>query len=129
MLTIVMLLSSSKLLLAQNNVPPSTGDELISDTTYATIPIYLIKEANAKMIERLYLIEVNELQDSIIKEQNKYINEYSKTVDELNKRLIDANNAAISIQNNFDKIKKRNKVITYSAIGVGVGLIFGILIK
>lgn len=129
MLMIVMLLSNSKLLLAQDNLPPSTGDELISDTAYAAIPIYLIKEANAKMIERLYLIDINELQDNIIKEQNKYIEEYTKTVDDLNKRLIDSNNAATSLQKSFDKIKKRNKIITYSAIGVGVGLIFGILIK
>lgn len=130
MLMIVLLLLSSKNLLAQNNNDsPSTGEELKSDTTYVTIPINLIKEANAKMIERLYLIDVNSKQEEILKEQSYYIYEQTKVISDFKQKLVDANNNIISIQNDLNRMKKRNKIITYGATGVIVGLLLGIFIK
>ena len=130
MLMIVLLLFSSKNLLAQNNNDsPSTGKELKSDTTYVTIPINLIKEANAKMIERLYLIEVNSKQEEILKEQSYYIYEQTKVISDFKQKLVDSNNNIISMQNDLDRMKKRNKIITYGATGVSIGLLLGIFIK
>lgn len=130
MLMIVLLLFSSKNLLAQtNNDSPSTGKGLKSDTTYVAIPVNLIKQANAKMIERLYLIEVNNKQEEILKEQSYYIIEQTKVITDFKQKLVDSNNNIISIQSDLDKMKKRNKIITYGATGVIVGLLVSVFIK
>lgn len=127
---IVMLLSSSMNLLGQTNDSiPSTGDYTKADTTVATIPIYLIKQANAKMIERLYLIEINNQQDSIIDMKDKYINEQQSIITNFQKRITDVNKLNESIKKDLDKQKKRNKIITYGAGGVIFGLIIGLIAK
>ena len=125
-----MLLSSSMNLLGQTNDSiPSTGDYTKADTTVATIPIYLIKQANAKMIERLYLIEINNQQDSIINMKNKYISEQQSIITNFQKRITDVNKLNESIKKNLDKQKKRNKIITYSTGGIIFGLIIGLIAK
>lgn len=125
-----MLLSSSMNLLGQTNDSiPSTGDYTKADTTVATIPIYLIKQANAKMIERLYLIEINNQQDSIIDMKDKYINEQQSIITNFQKRITDVNKLNESIKKDLDKQKKRNKIIIYGAGGVIFGLIIGLIAK
>lgn len=125
-----MLLSSSMNLLGQTNDNiPSTGDYTKADTTVATIPIYLIKQANAKMIERLYLIEINNQQDSIIDMKDKYINEQQSIITNFQKRIINVNKLNESIKKDLDKQNKRNKIIIYGAGGVIFGLIIGLIAK
>lgn len=125
-----MLLSSSINLLGQTNDSiSSTGDYTKADTTVATIPIYLIKQANAKMIERLYLIEINNQQDSIIDMKDKYINEQQSIITNFQKRITDVNKLNESIKKDLDKQKKRNKIITYGAGGIIFGLIIGLIAK
>ena len=125
-----MLLSSSINLLGQTNDSiPSTGDYTKADTTVATVPIYLIKQANAKMIERIYLIEINNQQDSIIDMKDKYISEQQSIITNFQKRITDVNKLNESIKKNLDKQKKRNKIITYGAGGVIFGLIIGLIAK
>ena len=125
-----MLLSSSMNLLGQTNDSiPSTGDYTKADTTVATIPIYLIKQANAKMIERLYLIEINNQQDSIIDMKDKYISEQQSIITNFQKRITDVNKLNESIKKDLDKQKKRNKIITYGAGGIIFGLIIGLIAK
>lgn len=125
-----MLLSSSMNLLGQTNDSiPSTGNYTKADTTVATIPIYLIKQANAKMIERLYLIEINNQQDSIIDMKDKYISEQQSIITNFQKRITDVNKLNESIKKDLDKQKKRNKIITYGAGGVIFGLIIGLIAK
>lgn len=125
-----MLLSISMNLLGQTNDSiPSTGDYTKADTTVATIPIYLIKQANAKMIERLYLIEINNQQDSIIDMKDKYISEQQSIITNFQKRITDVNKLNESIKKDLDKQKKRNKIITYAAGGVIFGLIIGLIAK
>ena len=125
-----MLLSNSMNLLGQTNDSiPSTGDYTKADTTVATIPIYLIKQANAKMIERLYLIEINNQQDSIIDMKDKYISEQQSIITNFQKRITDVNKLNESINKDLDKQKKRNKIITYGAGGIIFGLIIGLIAK
>ena len=112
-----------------NNVSPSTGSLLRTDTTIATVPIYLIKQANAKMIERIYLIEINNQQDSIIDMKDKYINEQQSIITNFQKRITDVNKLNESIKKNLNKQKKRNKIITYGAGGIIFGLIIGLIVK
>lgn len=125
-----MLLSSSMNLLGQTNDSiSSTGDYTKADTTVATIPIYLIKQANAKMIERLYLIEINNQQDSIIDMKDKYISEQQSIITNFQKRITDVNKLNEFIKKDLDKQKKRNKIIIYGAGGVIFGLIIGLIAK
>lgn len=130
MLLIVMLLSNFMSLQAQtNNGSPSTGSLLKADTTVATVPIYLIKQANAKMIERIYLIEINNQQDSIILMKNQYIFEQQKIINDFQKRIDDANRINQTIADDLDKQKRRNKIMTYGGGSVIIALILGLIIK
>lgn len=125
-----MLLSSSKNLLAQtNNDSPSTGELIKADTTVTIIPIYLIKQANIKMIERLYLIEINNQKDSIINMKDKYINEQKKIITDFQKRVNDSNKLNQAIKNDLEKQSKYNKIITYCAGGTILGLLVSLIIK
>lgn len=130
MLLIVMLLSNFMSLQAQtNNGSQSTGSLSKADTTVATVPIYLIKQANAKMIERIYLIEINNQQDSIILMKNQYIFEQQKIINDFQKRIDAANRINQTIVNDLDKQKRRNKIITYGGGSVIIALILGLIIK
>lgn len=93
----------------------STGDLIRADTTVVTVPIDLIRDANAKMIERLYLLDIVNQQDSIINAKDKYIT--------IQKNLI------VDKQNLINKEKKKaNKYKTTSIISIGV-LILTLLFK
>ena len=93
----------------------STGDVIRADTTVATVPIDLIKDANAKMIERLYLINIVNQQDSIINDKDKYI-----TIQ---------NDLIVDKQNLINKEKQRvTKYKTISIISIGL-LILTLLFK
>lgn len=93
----------------------STGDLIRVDTTVVTVSIDLIKDANAKMIERLYLIDIVNQQDSIIIAKDKYIT--------IQKDLI------ADKQNLINKEKKKvNKYKTTSIISIGL-LILTLLFK
>ena len=112
-----------------NNGSPSKGSLSKIDTTVATVPIYLIKQANAKMIERIYLIEINNQQDSIIFMKNQYIFEQHKIINDFQKRIDDANRINQTIANDLDKQKRRNKIITYGGGSIIIALILGLIIK
>ena len=130
MLMIVLLLSSSKNLLGQtNNSIPSTGKYIKSDTAVATVPIYLIKQANSKMIERIYLIKLSNQQDSIINMKDKYIKEQYSIITDFQKRVTDTNKLNESIKKYLDKQRKRNKIITYGAGSIILGLIISLIAK
>ena len=126
----ILLLSSSKNLLGQTNDSiPSTGKYIKSDTAVATVPIYLIKQANAKMIERIYLIKLSNKQDSIINMKDKYIKEQYRIITDFQKRVTDTNKLNESIKKDLDKQRKRNKIITYSTGSVILGLIISLIAK
>lgn len=111
MLAIVMLLNNlQSLVLANDNAIPSTGDLIQTDTAVAVIPIYLIKQANVKMIERLYLLEINKQQDSIIQLKDKYINEQQLIIDDFQNKIIKANDLNNNIKNELDKEKTKTKI-------------------
>ena len=60
----------------------STGNKIHSDSVCVSIPIEYIRLANQKLIERNYLIEVNQYKDSIIVDYKKYIEEYERISEE-----------------------------------------------
>lgn len=130
MLMIVMLLSSSMSLLGQTNDNiSSTGNYTKADTAVAVVPISLIRQANIKMIERIYLLEIVNQQDTIINMKDKYINEQQRIITDFQKRVNNTNKLNESIKKDLDKQRKRNKIITYGSGSAILGLIIGLIAK
>lgn len=130
MLAILMLLSSFINLQAQiDKDSPSTGDWLKADTAVATVPTYLIKQANAKMIERLYLIDINKQQDSIIIMKNDYILEQQRIILEFQQRIDNVNRINETIVEDLNKQKRYNKIITFGGGSIILALLIGLIAK
>lgn len=127
---IVLLLNNSNLLLGQtNDNVPSTGRIIQSDTTDVKVPIYLIKQANAKMIERLYLIKINNQQDSIIDMKDKYIREQKDVIIDFQNRVNEVNRLNQKIKDDLNKQKRRNNIITCGACAIILGLTINLITK
>ena len=122
---IVLLLSysvNSLQVQAQTNKPiaSSTGKILQSDTNKVSVPISFIKDANAKLIERVYLLEINKQQDSIIKFQEGQKTDLLKA----NDLMVNANKNLEFINDNKTKQIRKEKLKKnfWKATAVGVGL-------
>lgn len=107
----------------------STGQIKESDTTIVTVPIKYIRNANTKLIERLYLLEINKQQDTLINMKDSYINEQKRIITDFQKRVDEVNKINQSIKQDLDKQKIKNKVITYGAGVTIIGLIIGLICK
>lgn len=130
MLMTVMLLNSFMNLQAHIDVSSSsTGDWLKSDTAVATVPTYLIKQANAKMIERLYLIDINKQQDSIIIMKNDYILEQQRIILDFQQRIDNVNRINETIVEDLNKQKRYNKIITFGGGSIILALLIGLIAK
>lgn len=124
-----MLLSCSKSYASNlNDSIPSTGKIVLSDTTI-TISIDYIRLANAKMIERNYLLNITNEQDSIIFMKDKYINEQTKIITDFQKRVSDANKINEAVRKDLEKQKRKTKIIGWFAGAAIIGVIVGIIAK
>lgn len=108
----MLLLICSKNLLAQTNdsILPSTGDLQLSDTA-VTINIKYIRLANAKLIERKYLLDIVNEQDSIISFKDNYIIEQKKIITDFQNRVDNAIKINEAIKQDIEKQKKRTKIV------------------
>lgn len=59
---------------------PLRGSECESDTAKVAVPISLLRQANIKLIERKYYIELNQKKDTIIKLKDEQINVLNEEV-------------------------------------------------
>lgn len=116
------------LLQAQTISLPLQGSNL-EDSIKVELPISLIKKANERLIERKYLISIYYEQDSIIQFQNSYIANQSIIINDMQNRIVTNNQINEDLNKALDKQKKKNKIITYGAVGVVAGLLIGVLIK
>lgn len=96
----------------EDNVP-STGKVTGADTSYVSVPISYLREANVKMIERNYYKEMVDAQDSIVKVLKEH----------------DAKNTILLRKEEYKvkKIKKQRNAFIGISIGlsvIGAGLIF-----
>lgn len=126
----MLLLNYSKnLQAATNDGVPSTGGVERSDSAVIAVPTILIKKANAKMIERKYLLLITNEQDSIINMKDKYINEQQKIITDFQQRVKEVNK--INQQINTDLVKQRSKfkTICWGGSGIIVALLIGLLVK
>lgn len=125
----ILLLNSLSSYAQTNNNYPSTGNLLEADTAVVAIPIKYIRNANTKLIERIYLLEINKQQDTLINMKDRYINEQQKIITNFQKRIEEANKINQAIKQDLDKQKIKNKIITYGAGATIIGLIIGIICK
>ena len=116
------------MLQAQTISLPLQGSNL-EDSIKVELPISLIKKANERLIERKYLISIYYEQDSIIQFQNSYMANQSIIINDMKNRIVINNKINEDLNKALDKQKKKNKIITYSTVGVVTGLLIGILIK
>lgn len=123
----ILLLSSLSSYAQTNNNYPSTGQIKESDTTIVAVPIKYIRNANTKLIERLYLLEINKQQDTLINMKDSYINEQKRIITDFQKRVDEVNKINQAIKQDLDKQKIKNKVITYGAGVTIIGLIIGLI--
>lgn len=119
MLIVLLLLISLK---SWSQSKPFMGDLIISDTV-VSVSIDYIKKANAKMIERKYLIDINKQQDSIILLKDKYIKEQSIIINDFKQKIIAANDLNKSITNSLNKQIRYNLIM----LSVGGGIILGLI--
>lgn len=125
-----MLLSCLKSYAQQTNDSVlSTGEVEWSDSAVVAVPVVLIKKANAKMIERNYLICITNEQDSIIYMKDRYINEQQKIITDFQKRVDATVKLNEAVKKDLEKQKTKNKIIGYGAGAAVVGLIIGLIAK
>lgn len=125
----ILLLSSLSSYAQTNDNHLSTGQIKESDTTIVAVPIKYIRNANTKLIERLYLLEINKQQDTLINMKDSYINEQKRIITDFQKRVDEVNKINQAIKQDLDKQKIKNKVITYGAGATIIGLIIGLICK
>lgn len=89
---------------------PSTGNRIQTDTNLVSIPIEYIRIANQKLIERNYLIDVNNYKDSIIVDYKNYIAEYEKVNIKFQKQLDDYKRVNENLAKSLNKQKKTSLV-------------------
>ena len=108
---IVLLLNYLNQCQAQTNDSlPSTGDLQLLDTA-VTIDIKYIRLANAKLIERKYLLDIVNEQDSIISFKDNYIVEQKKIITDFQNRVDNAIKINEAIKQDIEKQKNRTKVV------------------
>lgn len=111
---------------SNNDTIPLRGNNY-EDSLEVLIPIANIRNANAKLIHRSYLIEIANNQDVIIKEQQKVID----TLYFIN-RNHQYDNLHLRILNNNveEELERKNKVIFRSiTISAVIGFVLGLIIK
>lgn len=123
---IPMLLYCSSNLQANDDITSLRGSNS-EDSLKVLIPIANIRNANAKLIHRNYLIQIVNNQDTIIREQQKIID----TLYTINKNYQYDNLHLAILNNNIEEeLDRKNKTIIKSiTISSVVGFILGIIIK
>lgn len=107
---------------------PSTGEILQDDTTNVSIPISYIKLANQKLIERQYLIEINQYKDSIILDYEDYIKYQNKINSDYKKNLEEYYRINDDLNKRLEKRRKTNLVLgSITGASVFIVILMGII--
>lgn len=94
----------------------STG-EFINSDTIVTIPINHIRKANTLMIERNYLLDITEEQDSIICLYKLYIDEQDSIIKIFKDKVIESNKINEDINKAYER-ERRKTIIFGTTSGV-----------
>lgn len=107
----------------------STGEILKTDTSKVIIPISYLRDANAKLIERVYLIKINKEMDSVRKLNESYIVEQDRIIKDFQRRFVILVNDNNKLQLEVNKQKNKNKLLKGISIGAIAITVITLLIK
>ena len=112
-----------------NNECSLYGGLNIEDTAVINIPISYIKKANVKLIERTYLIKINNEKDSIINMQANYMAASDSNIVNLNNNIHAICDINKHLRESLIKEKKKNSYFKIGMGGIIIGIITAIIIK
>lgn len=121
---LVLLNTFGNWLIASNKYTPLQGVCQKADTS-VTLNLEQIKQINAKLIEREYYKDLNELKDSLIVQKDKYIQEQNIVIGECRKEVV---NSTI-LNEKLSKNIKTYKTVTVIGSGCIIGLLIGLILK
>lgn len=121
---LVVLNTFGNLLMASNRHTPLQGVCQKADTSI-TINFEQIKQINAKLIEREYYKDLNDLKDSLIIQKDKYIIEQNIIIGECRKEVTNT----IVLNEKLSKNIKTYKTVTIIGSGCIIGLLIGLILK
>jgi hypothetical protein len=93
--------------------------------TSVTLNLEQIKQLNAKLIEREYYKDLNDLKDSLIVQKDNYIQEQNLVIGECRKEVV---NSTI-LNEKLSKNIKTYKTVTVIGSGCIIGLLIGLILK
>lgn len=101
---------------------------ILSDTLKVLIEVDILRQANVKLTERLYLIELTKEYELQIADYKEYTIKQETVIIDFQSRLAVSNEVARRLNNDLNKAIKRQKIYKYSTIGaVGVTILVLIL--
>lgn len=122
---ILVLLNTFGNLLIANNKHTSLQGVCQKTDTSVTLNLEQIKQLNAKLIEREYYKDLNNLKDSLIVQKDNYIQEQNLVIRECRKEVV---NSTI-LNEKLSKNIKTYKTITVIGSGCIIGLLIGLILK
>ena len=105
-----------------NGALPSTGEQNETDSSLVVIPINYIRLANQKLLERQYLLEVNQYKDSIIVDYKNYIKEQERINKNFQNKLKEVDKINNDLNKRLSK-QKKTSIICGSVAGTAVLLL------
>ncbi len=103
-----------------NDSTPLRGREQEQIDSNVVISISYIKQANAKMIERLYLKEICNQQDTIIKLKDKYIKEQQAIINSFQERVTTSEELNQRLYKSIDRQRKKKRIFLGTTIGASL---------
>lgn len=103
-----------------NDSIPLRGMEQEQIDSNVVISISYIKQANAKMIERLYLKEICNQQDTIIKLKDKYIKEQQAIINSFQERVTTSEELNQRLYKSIDRQCKKKRIFLGTTIGASL---------
>jgi len=128
-MTVLLLISLKSYQARSQTISSSTGKQLQSDTSKITVPIIYIKDANAKLIERLYLLKINKQQDSIINLNKLYINEQSNIIKDFQNKVVNITNDNNKLKTEVVKQKNKSNIFIGTTVISLIVVTITLLIK
>ena len=121
---LVLLNTFGNWLIANNKHTLLQGVDYKVDTSII-LNLEQIKQINAKLIEREYYKDLNNLKDSLIIQKDKYIREQNLVIGECRKEV--ANTTVLNEK--LSKNIKTYKTVTIIGSGCIIGLLIGLILK
>lgn len=103
-----------------NDSTPLRGRKQEQIDSNVVISISYIKQANAKMIERLYLKEICNQQDTIIKLKDKYIKEQQAIINSFQERVTTSEELNQRLYKSIDRQRKKKRIFLGTTIGASL---------